>query len=660
MIMEAELARRRIAQLEAALAERTERLVRAETELASVAASKAYRAWKATTRLMDRILPLGSWRRRAAKTTARGAVAIPRKLFGKRRQPAGVPFADRFNLVFIPEDEYRQWYERNEPTTSEIEKQRQVRFNPAPVISVVVPVYNPPAEYLTAMIDSVTGQTYPHWELCLADASPAPHVRSILEAAAAADPRVKVRFLTANLGIVGNSNAAIELANGEFVALLDHDDTLAPFALAEMALAIGQNPQADLLYSDEDKLDANGKRVLPYFKPGWSPDTLRTHNYICHLAVLRRTLVDKIGGFRAGYDGSQDHDLLLRAGEQARQVVHIPKILYHWRMHANSTAANPDSKTYAYEAGRRAVEDHIRRVGMPGEVHHGVTVGYYRPVYHLRTQPLISVIVPNRDQPELLRGCVEALTASGYANFELLIVENGSTDPATFALYQELTKLPNVQLLTWDRPFNYSAVNNFAAARANGELLLFLNNDVKRISTEWLEAMARIAIQPGVGAVGAKLYYADDTIQHAGVALGLGGVAGHMHLHFPRSAKGHMCRLQYTQNVTAVTAACLLTPRAAFHAVGGFDEGFALAYNDVDLCLKLIAEGYRIVWTPDAELYHLESKTRGSDQDADKIERLQREAALFRQKWSAELARGDCYYSPHFRRDRPDFALQLG
>jgi GT2 family glycosyltransferase len=538
-------------------------------------------------------------------------------------------------------------------------RQCSAAFRNAPVISVVVPVYNPPAEYLEAMIASVRVQTYPHWELCLADASTHPHVRPILEKHREQDPRVKVAYLAKNDGIVGNSNAAITLAQGEFLALLDHDDTLAPFALFEVAQAILRSPDADFLYSDEDKLDSQGRRVLPYFKPGWSPDTLRTHNYICHLAVLRRSLVIKIGGFRPGYDGSQDHDLLLRAGEHARQVIHIPQILYHWRMHPNSTAANPDSKTYAYEAGRRAVADHLARTGHHAEVLHGETVGYYQPIYRVHPQPLVSIIVPNRDQPQLLQGCVDAIKQSGHAHFELLIVENGSKDPATDQLYTELARDPRIRILPYSGAFNYSAVNNFAVSQASGELLLFLNNDVRLVDPRWLEVLVRFAVQPGVGAVGAKLLYEDGTIQHAGIALGLGGIAGHMHLHYPGLAKGHMCRLLYSQNVSAVTGACLMTTKSAFEQVGGFDEGFALAYNDVDLCLKLRQAGYRIIWAPDARLTHLESKSRGSDLSPERAERLARESALFQAKWQALLDAGDPYYSPHFRRDRPDFVLNL-
>ncbi len=646
---------RRIAQLEAALSERTSLLVQAQTELNGLAASKPYKALKLLTRVMDRVLPIGSRRRNCVKWLAK----VPRKLFRKKAAPAGSIFADRFDLVFIPEDEYRTWCEQHEPDAQELERQPSMRFASTPTISIVVPVYNPPGEFLVAMIDSVIQQTYPHWELCLADASPAAHVRPILERFAASDSRIRVKFLERNLGIVGNSNAAIELATGEFIGLLDHDDTLAVNALHAMATAINSNPEADFLYSDEDKLDPRGNRVLPYFKPGWSPDTLRTHNYVCHFTVLRRSMVERIGGFREGYDGSQDHDLILRAGEAARRVVHIPQMLYHWRMHANSTAANPESKTYAYEAGRRAVADHLARIGRQADVHHGETVGYFQPVYHLVRQSLVSVIIANRNSAKLLRDSVAAVQRSGYANWELLIVENGSTEPETFALYEELQADSRVRILHWEKPFNYASVNNFAASQANGEMLLFLNNDVRMVKSDWLEVLMRFGMQPGVGAVGAKLFYEDGSIQHAGIALGLGGVAGHLHLHYPGSAKGQMCRLLYTQNVSAVTGACLLTQREVFQLVGGFDEGFVLAYNDVDYCMKLSATGLSIIWTPHAELIHLESKTRGSDEPMEAKQRREAEAALFQRKWQVALQSGDPYFSLHFRRDRPDFALKL-
>ncbi len=653
------VAARRIEQLEAALMRRTELLEQKQAELAAVRSSVAYRAARFANKAVDRLFPLHTRRRTWLKTATRALAAGPAKLWDRRKAKDGPPLEARFLSECTPPDEYRRWIKRHEPAAAELARQRTHAFARSPRISVVVPVYNCPAAYLEAMIRSVREQTYSQWELCLADgASTAAHVRAILEAAAKADSRIKVAFLPANAGIVGNSNAAVELATGDYVALLDHDDTLAPFALFEMVSALNANPGADFLYSDEDKLDMQGQRVEPNFKPDWSPETLRSRNYICHLVVLRRSLFDAVGGFRPGFDGAQDHDLVLRATERADAVVHVPRVLYHWRMHALSTAANKGSKTYAFDAGKRAVGEHLRRLGIDASVHDGAVLGTYQVVYHLRSQPLVSVIVPNKDAPDMLARCVDSLSKGSYANYELVIVENGSTRPETHAYYRELTKQPHVRVVEWTKPFNYAAVNNFAASQAKGDLLLFLNNDTEGINPDWLESMVKVAVQPGVGAVGAKLYYADDTIQHAGIVVGMGGVAGHSHLFYPREAAGYMQRLRITQNVAAVTGACLLMPRAVFAEVGGFDEGFVLAFNDVDLCLAVLAKGHRVVWTPDAELYHLESKTRGYEDTAEKQARFKREYDLFLGKWGAFLKAGDPYYSPHFRLDRQDFALK--
>jgi GT2 family glycosyltransferase len=652
------VAKRRIEQLETALMRRTELLEQKQSELAAVRASKAFRAASFANKLLDRLFPLHTRRRTILKSTTRRIGSIPSALLSRRLAKHGPPPDERHLSECTPPDEYRRWIARHEANETELARQRTHRFSRSPKISIVAPVYNPPAEFLEAMIASVRNQTYSNWELCVADASSSPHVRPILKKAAASESRIKAHFLDANLGIVGNSNAAASLATGDFLGLLDHDDVLAPFALHEIIAALNDNPDADFLYSDEDKLDPHGDRVEPNFKPDWSPETLRSRNYICHFTVLKRDLFHAIGGFRPGFDGSQDYDLVLRASEHARQIVHVPRVLYHWRMHAASTAFAKGTKNYAYDAGKRAVGEHLARLGIDASVHDGPILGTYQAVYHLRTQPLVSVVIPNKDQVALLSRCIESLAKSSYANYEVVIVENGSQLPETHAYYRELAKQPHVRIVEWVRPFNYAAVNNFAATQARGELLLFLNNDTEAINPDWLEAMVKQAMQPGVGAVGAKLYYADDTIQHAGIVVGMGGVAGHSHLFYPRQAEGYMQRLRITQNVAAVTGACLLMPRAVFEKVGGFDEGFVLAFNDVDLCLSVLQAGYRVVWTPDAELYHLESKTRGYEDTAEKQARFKREYDLFHLKWSSVLKAGDPYFSPHFRLDRPDFALR--
>ena len=651
-------AQRRIEQLEAALMRRTELLEQKQAELANIKASKAYRLVSLVQKVFNRLFPIHTRRRAFVRACLRSVGSAVGWVLNTRRLRNGPPPEERYLLEGTPPDEYRRWINRFEPKAAELAKQTKHRFSLAPKISIVVPVFNPPEPYLEAMIVSVQNQTYANWELCLADASTASYVRPILERFAAGDARIRVEFLPENRGIAGNSNAAVAMAQGDYVSLLDHDDTLAPFALYEVVASINAHPEADFFYSDEDKLDRTGERVEPNFKPDWSPETLRSRNYICHLLTLSRSLFKELGGFRTGFDGSQDYDLVLRASEQARQIVHIPRVLYHWRMHEQSTAANKGSKSYAYENGRKALSEHLERTGIDASVHDGPILGTYQVIHHLRRQPLVSVIIPNKDHPEMLARCVESLAKSSYANYELLVVENGSQRAETFAYYRDIEARPNVRVLTWTKPFNYAAVNNFAANQASGEYLLFLNNDIESINPDWLEALVKVAAQPGVGAVGAKLYYADDTIQHAGIVVGMGGVAGHSHLSFPRQAAGYMQRLLYTQNVAAVTGACLLTRKDVFDRVGGFDEGFVLAFNDVDLCLQILTKGYRVVWTPDAELYHLESKTRGPEDTDEKQRRFKREFDLFHLKWGEFLKAGDPYYSPHFRLDRPDFALR--
>jgi GT2 family glycosyltransferase len=496
--------------------------------------------------------------------------------------------------------------------------------------------------------------------LCVADGgSTEPHVAEILNDYAAGDPRIKVELLGRNEGIAGNSNAAIALATGDYVALLDHDDTLAPFALYEVVRAVNQHPDADFLYSDEDKLSQDGTvRYEPHFKPDWAPDQLRSHNYICHLSVFRRDLMRELGGFRTGFDGSQDYDLILRATEKARQVVHIPKVLYHWRTHSSSTAFDPKAKLYAYEAAQKAITEHLNRRGTPGEVEFGLTYGIYSIRYELPARPKVSIVIPNRDQADLLRQCVASIDGSSYTNFELVILENGSREAKTHAYYDELRRRANVRIVTWDRPFNYSAANNFAARHATGEVLVFLNNDIEVKAPDWLERLLGHALRPEVGAAGAKLYYPDGTIQHAGVVVGLGGVAGHMHHHFPGEHFGYVGRLIVCQNFSAVTAACLMVRREVFEAVGGFDEAFVLTFNDVDFCLRLRQQGWLVVWTPEAQLYHWESKTRGPDTHGEALERFKREEALFKERWGDFLAGGDPYYSPHLTLVESDCSIK--
>jgi GT2 family glycosyltransferase len=652
-----ESAARRIAQLETALLRRNEVLEQKQAALDDVYNSGVWKTARLIYKIREKLLPLQSRRRRAVRTFTRAAGRLVTRFTGKDiANPDADASSDRLALDTL---QYRRWISRHEPKSAELAKQRNLKFARQPLISVVVPVYNTPRKYLEEMVRSVRNQTYRNWELCIADGgSAAEWVRPLLSQFADSDSRIRLAILESNRGIAGNTNAAIELAQGEFVAFLDHDDVLAPFSLFEIVAALNNQPEVDLIYSDEDKLDESGRRVDPCFKPDWSPDTLRSHNYVCHLLAIRRSIVEQLGGIREGFDGAQDYDLVLRASELARQIVHIPKVLYHWRMHPQSTAANTDSKRYLVEAGRRALAEHLARMQTPATVAEGHIAGVYRVIYHLPRQPLVSVLIPNRDSVAMLCRCMESISRSSYANCEVLILENNSEQPETLAYYRQLERERRARIVSWNKPFNYAAVNNFGAAHARGEVLLFLNNDVEAINPDWLELMVKHALRPEVGAVGAKLYYPDDTIQHAGIVVGMGGVAGHSHLHFPRTATGYMDRLQLPHNCSAVTGACLMTRREIFEKAGGFDEGFVLAFNDVDLCLQIQALGYRVLWTPEAELYHFESKTRGYEDTPEKLARFRREYQRFIAKWGKFLEAGDPFYNPNFRLDRADFALR--
>ena len=560
-------------------------------------------------------------------------------------------------------NQYALWIQQNEPNADALEQQRRAHFPFEPRISLITPTYNTPERFLIEMIESVRNQTYSNWELCIADgASREPHVKEILTRYAAQDQRIKVALLPENKGIAGNSNAAASLATGEFVGLLDHDDTLPPFALFELVRAIQAHQDCDYFYSDEDHLSEDGTiRHEPYFKPDFSPDTLRSTNYPTHFSVFRKTLFDQLGGFRAGFDGSQDYDLILRATERAKGIAHIPKILYHWRMHDQSVARNSASKTYAYDAGQRAIAEHLERIGLVGRVEQTEQAGYYKVTYNLTAMPLISIIIPNCDHADDLRRCVHSIVKkSSYQQIEIIIAENGSRERETFALYEQFQTRQNIRILEWKQAFNYAAVNNFAAEQARGGVLLFLNNDTEVINPDWLERMLEHALRPDIGAVGAKLYYPDETIQHAGIIVGICGVAGHGHKHFPARAFGYHGRLQMIQNVSAVTGACLMLRAALFREMRGFDESFELiAYHDIDFCLKLRQQGFLIVWTPYAELYHYESKTRGDEDSPKKQARFQLEYAAFQRKWERVLHGGDPYYNPNLTKEREDFSLHL-
>ncbi len=516
-----------------------------------------------------------------------------------------------------------------------------------PTISVITPVYDTSTDVLEAAIRSVREQYYPDWELCLYDdASPSGHVRPILERHAAEDPRIRVAFGDENLGISGAANGALALATGEYVAFLDHDDALTPDALLEMASAIAETG-AGILYSDEDKYDARGRRHDPFFKPDWSPDLFLSIMYACHLTVMRRDLVERIGGFRAGFEGSQDYDLWLRATEQTDRIHHVPMILYHWRQVAGSTAVDVGNKGYAHERSKRAIAEALVRRGIAGTVGDGPVPTSFHVVRHVVDEPKVSVLIPTRDRVDLLAQAIEGIESkTDYRNVEIVIVDNGSTEDET-RRYLDATRH---RVIRDDEPFNFSRLNNLAAREASGELLLLLNNDTEPISPGWMRAMVEHAMRPEVGAVGAKLLFQSGKVQHAGVVLGIGGVAGHSHKYFAGDAAGSFQALNMLRNYSAVTAACLMLRRSVFEEVEGFDEEhLAVAFNDVDFCLRVREKGYLIVWTPYALVTHYESESRGYDLNPKEIDYMIA-------RWGDVLLR-DPYYSPNLTLVHEDFSV---
>ena len=548
-------------------------------------------------------------------------------------------------------------------TPEDLEAQRDTVFPREIKISILVPLYNTPVAFLKEMVDSVTAQTYQNWELCLADGSDNVHAEveaAVLELAQN-EPRIKYKRLEKNLGISENTNACIDMATGDYIALFDHDDILHPAALFEVMGAICDQG-ADFIYTDEATFESpDVKKIINInFKTEYAPDSLRGINYICHLSVFSRALLDKVGRFRPEFDGSQDHDLILRLTEQAECVTHIPKILYFWRAHSQSVAMDTSAKSYAAEAGQKAVLAAMERAGQRGTVESSKALAsVYRLRYELETDALVSIIIPNKNHVKDLRLCISSiLKKTTYPNYEIVIVDNGSDDKELFSYYEELKKEPRIKLCSLDIPFNYSKLNNYAIEQASGDYYLLLNNDIEILTPEWIEEMLMYVQRKDVGAAGAMLYYPDDTVQHAGVIIGLGGVAGHAFKHYSRDEKGYMCRLCYAQNVSAVTAACMLIKASVYHEVGGLEESFQVAFNDVDLCMKIRRAGYLIVWTPHAEAYHYESKSRGYEDTEEKQRRFNTEITRFRMKWRNELDEGDPYYSPNLTLDREDFSLQ--
>ena len=567
----------------------------------------------------------------------------------------------RLHERFEPEEvPYGPWYEAYVPDEETLNRQRKRKFLNAPLISVVVPAYHTHPLFLRQMLDSLIAQTYGGWELCIANGSPDDkEMEAVLEEYEKRDSRIRHENLKENLGIAENTNAAFRMAKGEFIGLLDHDDLLAPNALYEIALALEKNPEADVVYTDEDKLTTDLKEHFqPHLKPDFNLDLLRSNNYICHFFTVRREIVEQVGGFRKEFDGAQDYDFIFRCTEEARKILHIPEILYHWRTHKESTADNPASKMYAFEAGKRAIEAHLKRTGTDGEVSHTPDLGFYRVKYPVKGEPLISIIIPNKDEKESLEACLKSIwEKTTYKNYEIIVVENNSTSDEIFQYYKEISQ-KGVRLLRWKKEFNYSAINNFGAAHAKGEFLLFLNNDVTVITPDWLTELAGLCQRKEVGAAGVKLLYPDNTIQHAGCVIGIGGIAGHMFVDMPANRTGYLHKASLLQDMSAVTAACMIMKKQVFDQVGGFTEELAVAFNDVDLCLKINKAGSLVVYDPYVQLYHMESKTRGAEDSKEKVRRFQTEIEYMRCHWLDILKNGDPYYNKNLSLTKWNYSLK--
>lgn len=553
------------------------------------------------------------------------------------------------------------------PTQEERRAQEEAVFARMVKISILVPLWNTPQDFLEEMTGSVIRQTYANWELCLADGSDDAHgyVGEYCRKLAERDERIVYRKLQKNEGIAGNTNQCLKMAAGEYIGLFDHDDILHPCVLYEYVKAINEK-NADYVYCDEATFK-NGDinhMITMHFKPDYAIDNLRANNYICHFSVFSRALLDGTELFRTKFDGSQDHDMILRLTDNAKHIVHVPKLLYYWRSHAGSVAANINAKPYAIESARSAVADHLRKHGYSNFTITSTRAfeTIFKITYEIIGEPKISIVIANKDHTEDLRRCVTSIVEkSTWENYEIVIVENNSETTEIFSYYEELKNNPRIRVVTYEGAFNYSAVNNLGVKAAAGDYVLLLNNDTQVITVNWMEELLMYAQRADVGAVGGKLYYADKTIQHAGVVIGLGAhrTAGHVHYRQKRENLGYMGRLCYAQNMTAVTGACLMVKKSVYEQAGGLDESFAVSLNDVDFCLRLRKAGYLNVFTPFAELYHYESVSRGLDDRGEKAERYNQESACFREKWKEELAAGDPYFNPNFSLDKSDFSLRV-
>ena len=558
--------------------------------------------------------------------------------------------------------DYGEWYSLTKPTAEELEEQRKKVFDAPVKFSIVIPAFKTPERFLREMLDSVRGQSYQNWELCLSDGSGEDSsIAGILEEYTKKDSRIRVKDNKKQLHISDNTNVALDMATGDYIAFMDHDDLLTPDALYECVAELNEYPDTELIYTDEDKITMDGEEYFfPHFKSDFNPDMLCTTNYFCHLVVVKKELYQAAGKLNGEYDGAQDYDFVLRCVEKTDKIRHIPKILYHWRACEGSTAGSADNKSYIVDAGAKAVRAHYRRMGIEAEVIPTKYPGMYRTKYPVKQTPKISVIIPNKDHTDDLIKCLRSIREKNtYENIEILVIENNSQKKKTFKDYRRIMhEYPKVKVLYWKgEGFNYPEINQYGIDHATGEYLLFLNNDTEMIGNDCIKEMLSYCMREDVGAVGARMYYEDGTLQHGGVIIGLGGVAGHAFLGMDGDSPGYFARAQVIHDLSAVTAACMMIKKQVYEEVGGFDPKFAVAFNDVDLCLKIRKAGYLIVYDPYAELIHYESKSRGYEDTEEKIERFNREIKLFQTRWKKILENGDPYYSPNLTLDHNDFGL---
>lgn len=600
------------------------------------------------------------WRFRYISTKSRGGLGWSSVVFDIEKAYA---WSANLRLRSSPILSYEDFIKRNDSASQwdELAIGNHIVHLPLkPLFSIVMPVYNPPVNFFREALNSIITQSYPYWQLCLADdASTNPEIKSVIEEYVSKDSRIKAVFRPINGHISAASNSALTIATGEFLVLVDQDDLIPNHTLYHVAVEINRKPDVCLIYSDEDKIDEFGNRFDPYFKSDWNPDLFYSQNMFSHLGVYRTSLIRELGGFRLGYEGAQDYDLALRcvAKLSADKIQHIPRVLYHWRAHAESTALSHSTKNYATLAGYKALQDHFN--GSNASVTETDTPGMYRVIYPMPAKPpLVTLIIPTRDQVQVLKKCIKSIKSkTNYTNFEVLVIDNQSQDKEALTYLAALIKDSRFKVIQYDKPFNYSAINNYAVSLAKGEIIGLVNNDIEVINDDWLSEMVRHVLRPDVGVVGAKLLYSDDTIQHAGVVLGIGGVAGHSHKFYERDSQGYFSRAKLQQEFSAVTAACLFVRKSVFEQVGGLDEkNLTIAFNDVDFCIKVRESGLKNIYTPYALLYHHESISRGQEDSPEKQARFAQEVAFMKKKWGSILL-SDPFYNPNLTQDREDFSL---